>query len=428
MAVSALNNVKVLGIDSPQRISIHGGVIAGISNSKDEMTPGDIDGCGNLILPSFINIHTHLDKSGLAHKIINESGTVTEARTRLREYKKRMEKEDIKERARNTILDALQGGVTAIRTHIDIDPDIGLKGIEAILELREEFSNYMVIDVVAFPQEGITESPGTLPLMEEALRLGANVVGGHLSIAKDFKEHSRILFDLAEKFDRDLDVHVDYDIDRDYSILFKSADGIEYPTALGVVPLAEETICRCFQGRVSASHLCGLDAIVPPISDRVIDLIAKARMNAIALVPNNLYCHGRADLKNVRRGVTKVKTLLNRGVHVAIGSDNIRDPFNPLGSANIIQTATLSAYACHMATQKEFEKLTDMFTIDAAKIMNLQSYGLKIGCNADLSMVEAASVEEMFAKQSNVRYTLKKGEIITSNDIIKKQFFGLLGR
>ena len=138
--------------------------------------------------------------------------------------------------------------------------------------------------------------------MEEALRLGADVVGGHLSIATDFREHTQILFDLAEQFDRDLDIHVDYDIDRDYSRQTIHADGIKYPDALGVVVLAEETIRRGFVGRVSAGHLCGLDSISPPVSDKVMDLIASAGFKDCSLASKQPVLSGSIQTRKMFAG------------------------------------------------------------------------------------------------------------------------------
>jgi len=364
-----------------------------------------------------INIHMHLDKSGLAEAISNKSGTLREARQKILEAKPGFTREDIKTRAGKTVLRAVQDGVTAVRTHVDIDPSIGLKGLEAMLELREDLKNIVDIQIVAFPQEGISEAPGTEDLMREAMGMGADVQGGHLSIARDFREHSERVFEMAVAFDRDVDIHVDIDIDRDYRRTTPHSDGREYPDGLGVVAMARETARRGYGGRVAASHLCALDALAPSVAENVISLMAQTGVSAVALPPANLYTHGRADLQNVRRGVTRVRALMDGGVRVSFGTDNIRDPFNPLGNTNMIHNAILTAYACHMATAEDFRNTLRLCTVNAADIMKLPDYGLKEGRFADIVVLNAPSAEEALANQAMATHVFKRGRLVAFNEI-----------
>jgi cytosine deaminase len=253
--------------------------------------------------------------------------------------------------------------------------------------------------------------------MEEALRMGADIVGGHLSIAKDFDEHAERVFELASRFDRDVDVHVDFDIDRDYGRLSRHADGVLYPDELGAVALAEATLRWGFQGRVSASHLCGLSAVPPETAANVIALLARAGVSVVALPPCNLYIHGRADTHNVRRGVAPVRSLQQAGVTVAFGTDNIRDPFNPLGNPNMVHNAILTAYACHMASSEDFDRTIAMCTVVPARIMKLPRYGVEPGCWADLTLLEATTVEEALADQSIATHVFKRGRLVATNRV-----------
>lgn len=383
-------------------------------------SPGDataLDAGGNLALPGLINVHMHPDKSGLAEVISNRSGTIAEARQRVLEAKPSLTREAVKQRARKTILKGVRDGMTAARCHVDVDPSIGLRGIEAVLELREELREVVDLQVVAFPQEGISEAPGTYELMEEALRMGADIVGGHLSVARDFDEHAERVFELASRHDRDVDIHVDFDIDRDYTRQSRHADGVLYPDRLGVVAMAEATIRWGFQGRVCASHLCGLSAVPPESAGRVIALIAKAGLAVVALPPCNLYIHGRADTHNTRRGVTRVRALQEAGVRVAFGTDNIRDPFNPLGNPNMIHNAVLTAYACHMASAEDFARTIDMCTVIPATIMKQADYGLAPGRYADIAMLEAPDIEELLANQSIATHVFKRGRLVATNRV-----------
>jgi len=320
--------------------------------------------------------------------------------------------ENIKSRAKKVIDESIKYGVTAIRTHIDVDPTIELRGIKALLDLRKEYEEKIDLQIVAFPQEGISESPGTYELMCEALSMGADIVGGHLSIAKNFQEHTQNVFRIASKFDRDVDIHVDFDIDRDYSTSTRHEDGIIYPDNLGIISMGEEIIRQDFKGRVTASHLCGLDSIPPDLSSNTIDLIKDAGISVIALPPGNLFLQGRSDQYKVRRGVTKVKELISSGVCVSFGPDNIRDPFNPIGSPNMIHNAVITAYACHMTSKKDFREVIKMCTINAAKTIGLKGYGICENCIADLVMFNFPSIEEILAYQDTPRVLIKNGKII----------------
>lgn len=415
-----IRNAKIRGKEELTNIIIEGERIFSISQDAPIDYAEEYDAGGNLVLPGLVNIHAHLDKSKLADRITNISGTIYEAREKLLKSKAGITKEDVKERSRRTIFDAVATGTTAVRTHVDVDNYIGLNGIEALLELKSELSSIVDIQIVAFPQEGIAESPGAFELLKEALCMGADVVGGHLSIAKDYGLHTSQVFDLAAKFNKDIDIHVDYDIDKDYTRTSRYKDGIDYPSGLGAVYMAFEKENRSFGGRVIASHLCGLDAVHPELAKNVLNLLKRSQIDVVALPPNNLYMHGRSDKYNVRRGVTKVKELLQSGVSVVFGTDNIRDPFNPLGNPDMIHNAILTAYACHMSSTADYEKLFDMITMDAARIMGLQNYGIEENCYADLIVLDAVNVEGALANQANVKYVFKKGRLVAMNEIKRK--------
>jgi cytosine/creatinine deaminase len=417
-----IQNVRIPGRDECVHVLIEDERIRSITPERPRGEQTAVDAEGNLALPGLINVHMHPDKAGLAEAISNRSGTITEARRRVLEAKPSLTREEVKQRAQKTILKGVQNGMTAARCHVDVDPSIGLRGMEAILELKEDLREMVDLQVVAFPQEGITESPGTYELMEEALRMGADIVGGHLSIARDFDEHAARVFELASRFDRDVDVHVDFDIDRDYGKLTRHEDGVLYPDQLGVVALAEATVRWGFQGRVSASHLCGLSAVPPESAANVVALLAKAGVAVVALPPCNLYIHGRADTHNVRRGVTPVRALQKAGVTVAFGTDNIRDPFNPLGNPNMIHNAILTAYACHMASAEDFERTIAMCTVIPAKIMKRPHYGLEPGNYADIVILEAPNIEEILANQSIATHVFKRGRLVATNRVERQMF------
>jgi cytosine deaminase len=412
-----------LGMDgSVQNIAISAGNIAAVGHlPNDGGMVRRLKAHGQLVLPGLVNVHTHLDKALLARRIANISGTIREARDRMKEAKAAFTTADIKERAAEVLRRSIQYGVTAVRTHVDIDPVVGLKGVEALLSLREEMHGVIDLQIVAFPQEGIVEQPGTEDLMREALRLGADVVGGHLSIARDpetLQAQIDIVFRLATEFDRTIDVHVDYDIDRDYNHNVSThTDARRYPDNLGVVRLAEKTIAEGYQGRVTASHLCSLDVVLPDLRRNVVELLHRARVSVIALPANNIYVHGRDDVVGTRRGVTRLRELRNGGVHVAVGTDNIRDPFDPFGNADPIQNAVLAAFVCHLVTPEDFWTMLELHTSTAAKLMGLSHYGLTPGCRADLVVLGAHSLDELLDGETNRRWVLKRGRIVAETEV-----------
>jgi len=378
---------------------------------------------GRLVLPGLVNVHTHLDKALLARRVPNESGTITEARARLKDAKARFTPDDVFERAAATLRRSIQFGVTALRSHVDIDPVVGLKGVRGLLAVREWMRDAIDVQIVAFPQEGIVEQPGTEELMREALRLGADVVGGHLSMASDLsalKAQTDIIFRLAAEFDRDIDVHVDFDIGCDYSRSVSThADGRRYPDGLGAVYLAEKTIAEGFQGRVTASHLCGLDSIPPDLRHNVAGLLDRAQVSVIALPANNMYVHGREDVTGKRRGVTRLLELQEHGVRVAVGTDNIRDPFDPFGNADVIQNAFLAAIACHLDGVEDFWNMLDLHTWCAAEVMRLPYYGLTPGAYADLVVFEARSLDDLLDGDSTRRWVMKRGRIVAEAQLVR---------
>ena len=414
-----VSGARPWGLDPCRDLHIREGRVA----SDSELVPDALSlaADGRIVLPGLINVHAHLDKVLLAERIENVSGTIAEARAKMKEAKASFAVSDVKQRAGKVLRRSVQDGISAIRTHVDVDPIVGLRGLEALLSLRDEMSPVLDLQIVVFPQEGIAEQPGTEDLMREALRMGADVVGGHLSIARDqqaLKKQIDTVFRLATAFDKDIDVHVDFDVDRDYGReVSLHADGWEYPDGLGTVHLAERTIADGYQGRVAASHLCALDSLPQRLRMNVVDLILRANLAVIALPASNMYVHGRNDLTGTRRGITRLRELQSAGVRVAVGTDNIRDPFNPYVNTDLIGHAVFTALACHFVTSKDFLTVLRLHTEAAAGIMGLKSYGLGPGCVADLVVFEAHSLEDLLDGAQERRWVLKRGNLVAEADV-----------
>ena len=379
--------------------------ITRIGQSLDQAADTVIDADGKLLVPALIDPHIHLDKVNILDSVRkNVSGTLTEAIEIIWDRKKQYTDEDVIERAGRVLDKALMNGTLAMRTHVDIDTIGGLKPLEGVLALRERYKDKMTLQLVAFPQEGILKDPGCDVLMEEAMRMGCDIVGGmpaNEDTPDDSLAHVKFCFDLAERYDADVDMHVDETDDPFYRTLEMVAD---------------ETIKRGWQGRVTAGHTCALAAYDDHYAAYVIEKVARAGIHMITNPVTNLMLQGRLDKQPIRRGITRVKELLEAGVNVSFGQDCVNDTFYPLGSADMLQVANITVHAAQMSLPPELEKVFDMITTDANKIMNLEGYGLEEGCVANLVLIDAKNIREAMAQAPNRPYVIREGKVIVKNE------------
>ncbi|MGD9990102.1 amidohydrolase family protein [Pseudonocardia sp.] len=371
---------------------------------------------GRLVFPGFVNVHAHLDKAMLAARVPDETGTIDEVRRTMARAKSSFTHDDVRERAARTLDRCIRHGVTAVRTHVDVDPTVGLVSLRALAELKKEYEHAIDLQIVAFPQEGIEEFPGTEQLLRQALADGADLVGGHASIAAGTAELRRqvdMVFALAEEFDVDVDFHADFGITEDYGReVTRHRDGRDYPDNLGAVHIAERTVSAGYQGRVTVGHLCGLDMVAPALRANVCDLLRTAGVAVVSTPASNLYGNGRGDAVGARRGVTRLTELMAAGVDVAVGTDNIRDAFNPWGNTDLIQNAVIASLACHLVTEQDFMTMLELHTTAPAKIMGLAGYGLAAGDEASLVVLEARSLADLLDGDVARRLVLKRGRSV----------------
>ncbi|MGI6617503.1 MAG: amidohydrolase family protein [Saccharofermentanales bacterium] len=399
-----IKNCTLRGRDGLWDVYCEGKTIAAIGQELDMKAEATIDAEGNLLVPAFIDTHIHLDKVNILDSVRqNVSGTLMEAIEIIWDRKKIYTDEDVVERAGAVLDMALMNGTLAMRTHVDVDTIGGLRPLTGVLALRERYRDKMTLQLIAFPQEGILRNPGCDRLMEEAMRMGCDIVGGmpaNEDSPDDSLAHVKFCFDLAEKYDADIDMHVDETLDPFYRTLEMVAD---------------ETIKRGWHGRVTAGHTCALAAYDDHYAAYVIEKIARAGIHMITNPVTNLVVQGRLSKQPIPRGITRVKELLEAGVNVSFGQDCVNDAFYPLGNADMLQVANVTAHTAQMTLPHELEKVFDMITTDANKIMNLPTYGLDEGCDADLVMIEAKNVREAIALAPNRPYVIRKGKIIVKN-------------
>ena len=360
-----------------------------------------IDARGNLTTPSLIDPHIHLDKVNILDVVRpNETGTLKEAIEIIWAKKQTYTDEDILTRSEDVVLRALKNGTLNIRTHVDVDTIGGLKPLQGILKLKEKYRGLVDIQIVAFPQEGIIKDPGCEDLLYQAMELGADVIGGmpaNEATPDDSRAHVKIIFDIAEKYDCDVDMHVDETDDPFYRTLEMVAD---------------ETIRRGWHSRVTAGHTCALAAYDDHYAGYVIQKLRQAQIHMITNPVTNLMLQGRNDKQPIRRGITRVKELLEAGLLVSFGQDCVSDTFYPLGSADMLQVANVTAHAAQMSLPDEIKKVYDMITGDAAAVIGLEDYGLKVGSKADLIVLDVATERDAIRLAPARLFVIKNGRIV----------------
>lgn len=407
-----IKNARLRKESTLKDILIDDGKIVKIGENLTETADTVINADGKLTTPSLIDPHIHLDKVNIFDVVRpNVSGTLTEAIEIIWDKKKTYTNEDIVTRSEDVIKRAIKNGTLNIRTHVDVDTIGGLKPLMGVLELKKKYAHVVDIQIVAFPQEGIIKDSGCDKLMWEAMEMGCDIVGGMPANEKtpeDSLKHVQLCYDIAEKFNADIDMHVDESDDPFYRTLEMVAD---------------EAIKRNWLGRVTAGHTCALAAYDDHYAAYVIEKVKRAGMFMITNPVTNLLLQGRLDKQPIRRGITRVKQLLEAGVIVSYGQDCVKDTFYPYGSADMLQVALVTAHAAQMSLPPEIEKVYDMITYDAAKLLRLENYGLEVGCNADIVITNAVDARDAIRLQPERSYVIKRGNIVSETVINTKSSY-----
>jgi cytosine/creatinine deaminase len=345
------------------------------------------DGAGRLLLPGLVEAHTHLDKSlwGMGwHK--NSAGPrLIDKIDNERHLKKALNIDPARQSARQ-VVQSLTMGSTHIRSHIDVDTDIGLWGIEGVMATRERYRDVMTIEMVAFPQSGMLRRPGTVDLMDQALKMGTDVVGGldPCAIDRDPKGHLDTIFGLAQKYARPLDIH------------------LHEPGEMGGFSMDlifERTRALGMQGKVTISHAFCLGSADRDLVDPLLHELAALDIAIMTTGP-------------AARPAPPVKRLRELGITVCSGSDGIRDTWGPYGNADMLERAMLVGQRNNFRHDEDVEIALDACTFGGAKVMNLNEYGLDIGCVADLLIVPGETPTEAVVTRSSDRTVIKHGRIV----------------
>ena len=397
-----LKDVRLPGSARPCDVAVGDGRILKIAPNLEGEARNTIAAGGRVLIPGLIDSHIHLDKAYIADRAPNRSGTLAEAIRVTAAIKPTFTKEDIRARAERALSTMIRYGVTQIRTHAEFDPAQGLCGLETVLTLKAQYREQIDIEVVAFPQEGILKCPGTEAMMEQAMEMGADVVGAIPYNDSSATEHIDLVFELAKKYGKPLDFHQDFRDDADKL-------SIEY--------LCRKTIREGFEGRVSVGHLTALGALEPDRLAPLTALIAKAGISVMCLPATDLHLGGRNDAYNVRRTLTPVRRLRDAGVNVCLATNNIRNAFTPYGNGDLLQIALLGIPTLHLGGVDDLPSVLPMLTDNPAKALGRTDYGLMEGCRADLVLLDTKRPEDAIIDLPERLYVIKNGRIVAQNRV-----------
>ena len=339
---------------------------------------------GALVVPGFVETHIHLDKSCIIDRCSIVEGTLREAIAETARAKLAFTEEDIAERARRTLERAIAGGTMHMRTHVEVDPRIGLKGFRAVRRLARDFAWAIDLEICVFPQEGLLNDPGTEELLIQACGEGADLIGGCPYADTQPIEHTARIFAIACRFDLDIDFHLDFDLDASWMHLDE---------------VMRRTRAAGYGGRVAVGHATKLSAVPSQRQIEIARQLADAGVAVTVLPATDLFLMGRDADYNVPRGVTRADRLAQHGVTCSLASNNVLNAFTPFGDASLLRMANLYANIAQLGRREDFERCFNMITGAAARIMKLTGYGLAVGNTADLVVLPcrdtAAAVMEL---------------------------------
>ena len=401
-----IRNAGLLDRQGSWDVGIQDDRIAAVEQHIAEQGDEEFDAAGRLVAPTYVNGHTHLDKCHLGDVMRpNETYSFQECLAITWEHKRTYTVADIVERASRAIREGILNGTTVQRVFADVDTIGGLRPLEGVLALREKWRDILPIEAVNFPQEAILRDPGTAELMEEGMRMGADVVGGlpwHERLDEDVRAHIDFCFDLAKRYDKDIHMLAD-------DTLNPNSRSLEY--------LAARTIAEGFQGRVSASHCEAIAAYDEYHAHKVMDLVQEAGVSISTNTHISLALSGRLHLEPIPRGITRAKQMWQKGVNLFSSQDDINDPYYPFGRNDQQEVA---AYLCHtafMTFPDEIRAAFDFITYNAARALRLTDYGCAPGCRADLNVLAAPTVQHVLRLQQPPALVLRGGKVLARNEL-----------
>ncbi|BDP33014.1 cytosine deaminase [Vibrio vulnificus] len=403
MTTLLIKNATLKGQEGLQQILIEDGQFTRIENNNVELNyTGDVlDAEGGMAVAPFCEPHIHLDTTQTAGEPSwNISGTLFEGIERWAERKETLSIEDVKSRAKQTLKWQIANGVQHVRTHVDVS-DPTLIALKAMVEVREEMKEWVDIQIVAFPQEGILSYPNGKELLEEAVQLGADVIGAipHFEFTREYGiESLHYVFELAQKYDRLIDVHCD-EIDDEQSRFVETLAALAHKFNMG--------------HKVTASHTTAMGSYNGAYASRLFRLLRMSGINFVANPLVNIHLQGRFDDYPKRRGVTRVKEMLNANINVCFGHDDVFDPWYPLGTANMLQVLHMGLHVCQVMGYDQINNSLDLISTNSARTLNIQDkHGIEAGKPGSLLILPAENGFDAVRRQVPVRYSVRHGKVI----------------
>jgi cytosine deaminase len=356
-----------------------------------------VDVAGKLVLPGFVESHIHPDKAFIADRTQGLAAGGPTPQTLVAELKKTFTVDDIYRRARRVMELAVRHGCTTMRAHVEIDAFVELRGVEALRRLQAELGGVLDLRLIAFAQEGIFHDGVTQGLLREALKMGLETLGGCPYMDRDQRAHIDWFFETAQAAGVPLDFH---------------ADSSDDPALLTSDYIAEQTIARGMQDRVTLGHLGMLDVLEPDHRARVIAKLCEARIHVISLPATELHVKARTDTRRTWRGITRIGELRDAGVNVSVSTNNIVNPFTPYGHPDLLRQTLIAAMVGHLGNLDQLSWLLQLITTNPARAIGLTSYGLAEGRQADIVVLDAETPAQAITEQVEKVLVLKAGRIV----------------
>ncbi len=408
-----INNARLIGYHYPVNIHIKNGHIERIEVLENQDLDNELDASitrydakGHFVCSGFFESHIHLDKACILDRCNVSEGTFTEAAEETDKAKEDFTEADVFNRASKVIEMAIKKGTVGLRTFVETDEKTKLEGFNAIKKARDKYAFAIDIEICAFAQSGLTTKPTTQQLLQQALEQGADLIGGCPYKDENPDQHIEMIFDIAEKFDVDVDFHLDFDLD---------------PKNSSIPKLVEETIKRNYQGRVSIGHVTKLSAMDKMKRGEMAGLLKSANITLTVLPATDIYINGSDYEALIPRGTVNANQFAELGINTTISSNNILNAFTPYGDASLIRMANMYANLAQLSSDDEISDAFDMITVNPAKLLAINSL-IEVGASATLVVLESENAVEAIRSNAQALAGFKNG-IQTFNNQAAEIYF-----
>jgi cytosine deaminase len=389
-----IRNARLADRDGLVDIGFSKGRIAAVEGGMVCEAPShDAEGC--LCCAGFVETHIHLDKSRIIDRCAPETSRMADAVKRVKAVKKDFTANDVYSRAKTTLEGCLKNGTTRMRTHVEVDPGVGMRGFEGVQALVDEYKWAIDIELCVFPQEGLTNNPGTDELLVQGLKRGARAIGAAPGYDTDHAGQLRRVFELAREYNVEVDMHVDF------------GNTPEDPDAILVCELTGQ---YGLGGRVAIGHATKLSTMPPDQQKAIASRLGDAGVAVTILPATDLFLMGRDQDYNVKRGLVDANLFVEQGCNCTISTNNVMNPFTPFGDGSLIRMANLHANVLQIGRAERIAECFEMVTTRSARLLNLPDYGIAEGNPADVVIVDAASTRQAVAEVRHPLAAFKNGK------------------